>query len=91
MLAARAALLEVATGSPWRPPWHGEAAAPALLKRLEDLEVSIRKNDCQALVESPALQIPRDIDAAFPIEKTGRIGNFIGGHLSRTVIGDKEA
>jgi hypothetical protein len=43
------------------------------------------------VVRTPALQIPRDIDAAFPIEKTGRIGNFVCGHVFRIVVGDEEA
>ncbi len=69
--------------------WLRKVTAPALLQPLEDPKVGVGKDDGERVVRTSALQISRDIDAAFPIEKTGRIGHFVSGHLSRTVIGDE--
>lgn len=55
----------------------GQISTPSLVKPFQDLKVGVRKDDGQSVVWAPALQILGDTNAAFAIEKSGCVGNFV--------------
>jgi len=70
--------------------WFREVTAPTLLQPVENLKVSIRKDDRQRVVRAAALQIPSDIDATFSVEKARCVGDFMAGHCRRIIFRNEQ-